>query len=152
MIAAGVYLGLGVLPIQLEGPGLQNPWVQATAIGVSAKALLHIRLFSVTTTPGSPPFPIGVETLVQLFEPRLLKEIKRAEWAGVKEFVGLRAKKYPNLEEVRQSMKDNLPDSMSSEERQAFLNDVDLDKKVPEAMKRYLKAVGKKIFDQIFPA
>src|SRR6267143_1157201 len=55
--------------VKLEGFAISNTMVQAFVIGVSTKALLHMRLFQVTT--GSQNFPVGIETLIYLFEPLL---------------------------------------------------------------------------------
>ncbi len=64
VMAFGVTLGIGALikagSIKLQGIGLANVWVQVAAIGISFKALLHIRLFSVGL--GSESFPVGIET------------------------------------------------------------------------------------------
>ena len=69
-IGFGVTLGLASLirtgTIKLEGLGLSGPWVQSLAVGLTIKAFLHIRLFSVGV--GSQSFPVGVETIVKLFE------------------------------------------------------------------------------------
>src|ERR1700736_1601035 len=67
LIGLGVMLGLNYLVSQkavtLEGFGLSNPWWQAVAIGLSVKAFLHLRIFSVGV--GGQSFPIGTETIVQ---------------------------------------------------------------------------------------
>ena len=38
--------------VTIEGVGLTNPWVKAAFVGLSIKAFLHIRIFSVSTGPG----------------------------------------------------------------------------------------------------
>ena len=66
VIGFAVMLGLNYLVSQkavtLEGLGLSNPWWQAVAIGLSVKAFLHLRIFSVGV--GAQTFPIGTETIV----------------------------------------------------------------------------------------
>jgi hypothetical protein len=52
-------VGLALLPlvsdqVTIEGAGANNPWTKAALIGFSVKAILHIRVFSVATGPGSP--------------------------------------------------------------------------------------------------
>jgi len=100
LIAFGVTLGIGSLIkaeiIKLSGIGLSNPWAQAVAVGVSFKALLHIRLFSVSV--GSETFPIGVETLVQLFEPYLLRTIDLDCFNAMEAYIAPRAAARQNLE------------------------------------------------------
>jgi hypothetical protein len=57
--------------ITMTGVGLENPWVKALLVGFSVKAVLHIRIVTVSTGPNQ-SFPVGLETLVQLFEPWML--------------------------------------------------------------------------------
>jgi hypothetical protein len=78
VIAFGVMLGLDYLlkqkTVTLEGFGLANPWWRAVAVGLAVKAFLHLRIFSVGV--GGQTFPIGTETLVQLFEPWLMRTME----------------------------------------------------------------------------
>ena len=85
--------------IKLEGLGISNIWIQAILVGISTKAFLHIRLFSATI--GSQSFPIGMETILLVFEPWLLEEIKLEEFNAVKEFVSNAETKYSSLEVVK---------------------------------------------------
>jgi hypothetical protein len=77
VVAFVVRLVLGSLidtgALKLQGVGVANPWVQSVAIGLSIKAVLHIRLFTVGA--GATSFPVGIETVVQLFEPWLLETV-----------------------------------------------------------------------------
>ena len=88
-VAFGIMLGLGALvtagTVKLEGLGLSSPWVQAIAVGLTTKAFLHINLFNVTV--GSQPMPVGLETLVQLFEPALLRTILLDEFNAVRNYI-----------------------------------------------------------------
>lgn len=104
--------------ITLEGPGVANPWVQAVVIGVSTKAFLHIRLFSVST--GRDSFPVGMETLVQIFEPWLLRTIELAHFNALRGFLESRAARYPDLDDMKRRIKSNVPKSFSQQERTAF--------------------------------
>src|ERR1700688_3061252 len=73
LLGAGALALLPVLTqVTIEGVGLSNPWVKAAFVGLSVKAFLHIRIFSVSTGPGQ-SFPFGLESFVQLFEPWMLK-------------------------------------------------------------------------------
>src|ERR1700675_1692923 len=51
-----IMLLLPLLSIKLEGPLIGNRWVEAVAIGLSTKAFLHIRLFTISTGAQSLPF------------------------------------------------------------------------------------------------
>src|SRR5271167_1257446 len=76
LLAAGAYLLLPVISdqVKLTGIAVGNPWVRAVAVGFTIKAFLHVRLFDVNMGPGR-SFPLGVESLVQVFEPWLLRKI-----------------------------------------------------------------------------
>lgn len=154
LIAFGVTLGLSALTdsgvVRLEGLGLGDPWVQSLAAGLTVKAFLHIRLFSATV--GSQSFPIGVESLVQLFEPWLLASIATDEFNGVREFLEPRAQRYPDLNDVRQRIHDNLPRLLTEQERAAFLRDVEAASRTTDAMELYLGLLGKRTFDRVFPS
>ncbi len=134
--------------IKLEGVGTSNIWVQAILVGISTKAFLHIRLFSATV--GSESFPIGTETILQVFEPWLLTEIKLEEFNAVKEFIGNAETKYSSLEAVKTKIMENIP-SISDKDKVIFKLDLDTKTTVSEAMELYLRKFGKKSFSRIFP-
>ncbi len=153
-IAFGVVLGLDGLTaagfVQIEGFGVGNLWVRAIIVGLSVKAFLHIRLVSVNTG-GPQPFPIGLETLVQIFEPWLLRTIYLDEWNGVRAYVTPRAQQYTDLEEARQRIAQNLPERLGEAERAAFLADMDQAQTVQVLMSRYLRLLGRETFNGTFP-
>jgi hypothetical protein len=135
--------------ITLEGFGVDNPWVQALVLGLSVKALLHIRLFSVTV--GAQPLPIGVETIVQIFEPWLLKSVDIDEFNGVRTFLDEKARIYTDLNQVRMLINNNIPQSLPGLEKTAFIADVDKASSVIVAMELYLRLLGKGSFNRVFP-
>ena len=147
-----VMLGLHELTaaktVTLEGTWASNPWLQALAIGLSTKALLHIRLFTVTV--GSQPFPVGVESVVQLFEPWLLESIDLDEWQDVRAFVVSRAAQYPNRADVEQRILNNLP-NYTPEQREAMRLDLSKSISVSDLMQMYLRRFGPGMFDLAFP-
>jgi hypothetical protein len=155
VIAFCVTLGLGALvksgTIKLEGLGLSSPWVQAVAVGVTFKAFLHIRLFSVSV--GAESFPVGVETLVQLFEPWLQRTIELDHFNALRNYIAPRVQKYPDLELVKKQIAQNLPPSMSADsaEGKAFLADVQRAVSVNEVLRLYMSSVGRGLFDSVFP-
>lgn len=155
VIALCVMLGLGALvkseTVKLEGLGLSSPWVQAVVVGVTFKAFLHIRLFSVSI--GAESFPVGVETLVQLFEPWLLRTIELDHFNALRNYIAPRAQKYTDLALVKNQIAQNLPPSMSTEgaEGKAFLADIQQAGSVTEAMRLYMMPVGRRLFDSVFP-
>jgi hypothetical protein len=152
LIAFGVTLALGSLikagMIGLAGIGLSNVWAQAIAVGVSSKALLHIRLFSVSV--GSQSFPVGIESIVQLFEPWLLRTIDLDHYNKREEYIAPRAAKRQDLNAVKERMRKDLPTGADLE-RSAFLVDLQSVDNVVEAMRLYLTFLGKKTFDRVFP-
>src|SRR5712691_3051267 len=92
VIAGSAYAILPLVGNQLtiETLGVSSPWVQAAVIGFSVKAVLHIRIFSVSRGPGD-QFPIGLETVVQLFEPWLLSGLELDHYFRELNFVRPRA-------------------------------------------------------------
>ncbi len=153
LIGFGVMLGLHLLlqadVVKLEGLGLSSPWVQSIAIGVSIKAFLHIRLYSVSA--GAQSFPIGIETMVQIFEPWLLRTIELEHYSAGREFIGPRVNKFSDLTAVKTSITANIPSTFSNEERAGFLAGVGKATTVTEAMELYLGFLGKRNFDRVFP-
>jgi hypothetical protein len=152
LIAAGVTLFWGTLSaattVQAQGIDFSNPWVRAAAVGIAVKAFLHIRFFTVGS--GSDAFPVGIETIVQLFEPWLLDTIDLFHFQALVQYIGPRTAKYNNLQNVRTAIQQNTPKSQSTSGR-AFLSDVQQSSTVAEAMRFYLTFVGTRLFDSTFP-
>ncbi len=153
-IAFALTASLGYLAgegsVSLTGLGLQSPWLRAVAVGVTIKAFMHVRLFTVGIR-GSSKFPVGVETLVQLFEPWLLRGIEIDHFNAVRGYIAPRADKYPNLQVVKDTIKNNLPTRLSSAELTGFRADVDKAASVLEAMEQYLAFLGSATFNRVFP-
>jgi len=135
--------------ISLEGLGISNQWIQALVVGVSTKALLHIRLFKISF--GSQSFPVGIETFVFLFEPWLLRTIDLDEFNAVREFIAFAKSRYTDLDDVKDKIEDNIPPTLSSAEKAAFLTDLNEKDSVLEAMELYLQSFGKRSFERVFP-
>ena len=135
--------------IKLEGLGLSSPWIRAFAIGISFKALLHIRLFTVTA--GGQTFPVGVETLVQLFEPWLKRRINIQHWNATQAFIGTRTKKYNDLKQVQARIVINLPTNLPETELKAFRADVLQTTSVEQAMEQYLIVSAARPLTAYFP-
>ncbi len=152
-VGFGVMLGLDHLVSQkmvsLEGLGLSNPWWQAVAIGLSVKAFLHLRIFSVGVSGQS--FPIGTETIVQLFEPWLLRTTELYHFNAGQEFIASRAAKYTVLADVKVKTKASVPTSFSSTEKAAFNADVDNATTVENVMELFVNFLGRRTFDRAFP-
>lgn len=135
--------------ISLEGIGISNEWIQALAVGITTKAILHIRLFNITF--GRQSFPIGVETFVYLFEPWLLRSIDLDEFNAIRSYLEVAQKKYSDLADVKNRIKDNIPHTLAGVERKAFLTDLTEKDSALEAMELYLQTFGKKSFERVFP-
>jgi len=153
-IGFGIALGLGSLTeaniLTLEGPGfLENPWVQAFIVGLIIKSLLHIRVFSVGT--GADSFPIGIETIVQIFEPWLLRTIQLDHFNTLRSYIDPRANIHNDLYVVKQQITRNLPSAFSDREKIAFQADIAKATTVVDAMELYIGFAGKRSFNRIFP-
>lgn len=136
--------------IKLEGLGVSNELVRAAAVGIATKALLHINLFTVKS--GTQSMPIGIETLVQLFEPLLLRTILLNEFEAVRAYVLPRASKAGGLAKVKTDIKNNIPPTLPTDEKSAIENEVDKAADDVVAMERFFRLAGKQIFDRVFPS
>jgi hypothetical protein len=148
--------------LHLEKYGLTNPWIQALVIGFTVKSLLHIRIFSIPKSAGGKEVvPIGLETIVHLFEPWLLRTIDIDEFNGVRAFLADWLHRYPDAASVGQVIENNLPERLLTDSECAFLirdlkraisdSSPDDEKKVQDALEIYLRYLGKKSLHQTFP-
>jgi hypothetical protein len=135
--------------VKVEGFGLGNAWVRAAVLGISAKALMHVRLFTANVGPAA--IPIGIETVALLFEPMLTRRIIVGEFYGVLGVVGPRAQTYPNLGNVKDLITGHIPSGLPDEEKVSFGRDLDAITTVPKAFELFLRFVGKESFDSVFP-
>ena len=135
--------------IALGGPLNSGRWAQSIAVGFSTKALLHIRLFTVST--GSQSVPIGIESFVNLFEPTLLQNIHLYEFNKVREFLQPRSEKYADLNFVKQKILSDLPQTFEAAEKTSFETDIEKAFSVVSAMEIYLRRFGRANFNRVFP-
>ena len=153
-IAFGFMLGYDQLAkakiLQLQASP-EATWLTAVMIGLSVKALLHIRLFSVPSTGSAETFPVGTETIVQIFEPWLLRTILIDESNAVSAYLDPRADLYPDFDGVKLRIKQNLPASLNEVEKKALTLDVEQAPSVRVAMEIYLRAFGVSTMDRVFP-
>ena len=145
-LLSGLLIAKGVL--KLGGLSLESPYGLAAVLGLSSKAIMQLSIFNVTA--GSASFPIGFQTIVQVFEPYLLHAISLKEFNAVRMFVMPYALKYPDLNTVKTMIKNNIPDSISHRDRVAFEGDIDKDRQVHEAMERFLRFLGEETFLRVF--
>ena len=152
LISLGTVVGFDSLTssgtLTVEGLGADSLWMRAVVIGLSAKALLHIRLFTVSS--GAKSFPVGTETIVQIFEPWLLRTIELYEFERVRIFVTERAEEFSDLVAVRSAAKKNIPNSFWPDEKTAFEADLDRQESAVEVMELYLRFLGKYSFNRVF--
>ena len=85
-----------------------------------------------------------------MFEPWLLNKIDLDHFLALGQYIGARAAKYNNLENVQTAIEQNIPQSQAAVTK-AFLSDVQRSTTVPEALRLYLMFVGPKLFDSTFP-
>jgi hypothetical protein len=136
--------------VTIEGIGLTNPWIKALFVGLSIKAFLHIRIFSVSTGPGQ-SFPFGLETFVQLFEPWMLRTLDLDHYAEQSDFIRPRATRCPNVADARTQAKANPPPSFSTAETAVFEADIDQAANSAQVISAYLKYTGIRLTTSTFP-
>lgn len=153
-LAAIAYYLLDVLKaegfVTIEGIGVDNPLVQAAVLGFSTKALLHIRLWSVGTGPD--PFPVGTETLVQLFQPWILMKIRIFEWNGVSTYLVPKAEKYADdgLETIKAKLNADLP-PLEEQARVALAADIVRCNSISDCFALYLRRAGQEALNRQYP-
>jgi hypothetical protein len=150
LLGAGALALLPVLTqVTFEGVGLSNPWVKAAFVGLSVKAILHIRIFSVTTGPGQ-SFPFGLESFVLLFEPWMLRTIELDHFSEQSDFIKPRAARCANLAAAQASANANVP-PLSSADKIAFAADIGQALSPEQVIADYLKYAGVKLTEKTFP-
>jgi hypothetical protein len=135
--------------ITVEGLGLSSPYIRAILLGISIKSLLHINL--VTVKVGSNSTPIGLETIVQIFEPTLERSILLDEWNGLRTYIAPYVKKHKNLANNKEIAKNNIPEPLSKEEKAALEKDIDNADNVTELFELVVRNLGRKTLKRIFP-
>jgi hypothetical protein len=125
----------------------------AIMIGLSTKALLHIRLFSVPASGTQQTFPVGTETIVQIFEPWLLRTILIDEFNAVSTFLDDKAGRYLVLADTQKKIVDNLPASNGFPKAELTALKVDIaGATTPRAaMEIYLRSFGATALSKLFP-
>jgi hypothetical protein len=148
-------IGLALLPlvgdqVTTEGIAINNPWAKAALIGFSVKAILHIRIFAVSTGPGQ-SFPVGLESFVQLFEPWMLRTLELDHYSEQSAFITPRAAKFANVADARTQAKTNPPPGLSAAERAVFDADIDQAANAAQVIAAYLKYSGIRLTKTTFP-
>jgi hypothetical protein len=147
--------GFALLPllgdqVTTEGIAISNPWAKAALIGFSVKAILHIRIFAVTTGPGQ-SFPVGLESFVQLFEPWILRTLELDHYSEQSAFITPRAARFANVTDARTQAKGNPPPGLSAAERAVFDADIDQASTAAQVIAAYLKYSGIRLTKATFP-
>jgi hypothetical protein len=149
LLAAGGMMLLSAGVFSIEGLGLKSPFMQAVVVGLSLKALLHVRVWTVHTAGDG--FPIGTETLVQIFEPWLSRQLLLDEFNRLRGYLQPKATKYPDLALTQKQILANIP-PLPTPERSAFVADVNACTSVEDAMELCLRRTGRSTLERIFPA
>jgi hypothetical protein len=148
-------VGLALLPllgdkVTTEGIALSNPWVTAALIGFSVKAILHIRIFAVSTGPGQ-SFPVGLESFVQLFEPWMLRTVELDHFSEQSAFIAPRAARFATVADARTQATANPPPGLSTPERAVFDADIGQAANQGQVIAAYLKYSGIRLTNTTFP-
>jgi hypothetical protein len=132
-----------------QGAVVSNLWVQALIVGISVKAFLHIRLFSVGSGTGS--FPVGIESLTQLFEPWLLNTLDLDHAVAKITYLQPKAAKYTDLAKVKADAIAGVPPFIDIKVCAGFATDVSRATTTLRVMELYVDLVGTKYFNLTFP-
>jgi hypothetical protein len=138
--------------LEVHGLGINTWWGKAIYIGGTARAILSINVYQQTDASGKPTGrPFGLKIVVDDAEKYFIKEARRQGWREIRKYVRPRADRFPDLDDVRQKVLDELPPIMDDDELKSFVDDINSENRVLPLMERYLKTVGKDIFDDAFP-
>jgi hypothetical protein len=148
-------IALALLPlvndqVTIEGIGTTNPWIKACLVGFSVKAVLHIRIFTVSTAPGQ-SFPVGLESFVQLFEPWMLRSLELDHYYAQSAFIAPRAAKFATVADARTQASANVPPGLSPADTAAFNADIGQATTPAQVIAAYLKYAGVKLTQSTFP-
>lgn len=117
--------------------------IVAVFFGTLAKASI------VAALTGAHHLHLGLRVGLLLFEPRLLEEIEAREYFALKRIVRKYASRW-NLEELKRAIERNIPDRMESAQKLLFLENVQKQKAVDEAMILFYRFVGRDGFEFTF--
>ena len=134
----------------MSSVGLANPWIKAAVVGFTIKAFLHVRLFTVSTGPGS-SFPVGIETIVQLFEPWMLRSLELDHWNKQQAFATARAGAFPTVAAASAQALANIPTVTTHAVRAAFNADIAAAGTQAEVIVVYMKYFGTASAKRVFP-
>jgi hypothetical protein len=82
----------------------------------------------------------------------LLRTILLDEFTAVRAFATARPPAYPSLDAVKTRAKAEIPPTLPSQERAAFANDIDRATGVVEVIEHFLRFLGRKNLERVFPA
>jgi hypothetical protein len=157
VIASVIVLILPLIADQatVSGVGVANPWIKAAVVGLAIKSFLHIRLFTVSTGPGS-SFPVGIETIVQLFEPWMLRSLEIDHWNMQQAFVTARAARIVaaaglQVAAARAQASSNIPTGTKPAVLAAFNADITAAGTPSEVIIVYMKYFGTAAASRVFP-
>lgn len=148
-VAAFLFVQLTGAMITAGEVTFNSPWLRAVLAGVATRAFLQLNFFTVNS--GASSLPIGPQTLVQIFEPALRRQISIDEFNLVRAFVQPRSRLYPDLDQARLRVQQNIPHALPSQEKEAFKSDLDKAQDALEIMESFLRFVGESSFERTFP-
>ena len=132
-----------------KGGILINLWLRAGLVGLSIKAFLHIRIFTVSPKPGQ-SIPVGLETIVQLFEPWMTRQIENHHFDGVTDFIAARARRCRSVAKARRLARANIPNTFDNHDRAALLNDIKRAATSRDVIENYMQYVGVRVTEKTF--
>ncbi len=126
-------------------------WVYVIFCGISIKSLLNISFYNVRMDGKS--FPIGLATLVRIFEPQLKKSIETDHYIAFDTFLTHAEAKtvHLSLMDIHNVIRNQILTRFEASEVSAFLLDLASRRTVRESYIFYLRAYGKKMFCHTFP-
>jgi len=164
LIGTFIFVSVSILQTEdlltIKGLGLSNQFWLAFLIGLSTKGFLGIRLF--TVNDGSSSFPVGLESLVQLFEPWCIENLDLHEFNSIRSYIESKSEGFLKgkekaeiqpekaLADVKFLIEKNMPRKWSYQKKGAFKIDLEEKETMIEAMELFLYEAGKETFERVF--
>lgn len=132
--------------LQIDGLYLQSTWARSIYIGVATRSFLNISLFSIGDKS------VGMKSLVDIIEPRILKQVLLDEHDALSRYISPAMKKHNgNLRTLKSKAIKDIPEDLFDDKEFAAIKASIMSTETSRMVFiRYLKTMGKKNYERLF--
>lgn len=132
--------------LKIEGLYLQSTWARSIYIGIATRSFFNISLFSVGDKS------VGIKSLVDIIEPRILKQILLDEHDALSRYILPATRKHNgNLRTLKNKAIQDIPEELFDNKEFAAIKAGIMSTETSRMVFiRYLKAMGKKNYERLF--